>query len=469
MIKTRTISRGAGGLQVDMLRGSIGRNMLKFALPLIASGVLQQSFNAVDIAVVGQFCSKQSLAAVGSNGMIISLMLNLFIGISVGANVVIGNAIGRNDEEAAGRAARTAMGIAFISGILLMSIGWFAARPLLQLMDTPQDIIDLSTRYLQIFFLGMPFMMAYNFGAAILRSKGDTKRPFVALLCGGIVNVVLNVVLVAQFDMDVAGVGVATVVANGVNAAIIVEVLAREKGAVRVPLRHVRVFAPELRSEMRIGIPAGLQGMVFSVSNVFVQTAINRLGADAVAGSAVAVNFEFYCYYLVVAVVQAVVAFTAQNYGAGNTDRCRQVFRVGMWMSMLFCGVPNVLGAIFARPLAELFNAEPEVLTFAMERMHYVLACQWIASSYEIACASMRGLGYSILPTCVPIVGTCLLRVAGVQIMFATSYSFVNVMALYPLTWCMTGILGLAAHRYVASQALPAAASGARRTPIPRR
>lgn len=438
---------------IDMLNGSIGRSMLLFALPLIASGVLQQSFNAVDIAVVGQFCSKHSLAAVGSNGMIVSLLLNLFIGISVGANVVIANAIGRRDEAAAERAARTAMAVAFISGGVLLVIGWFAARPLLQLMDTPDEIIDLSTRYLQIFFLGMPFMMAYNFGAAILRSKGDTKRPFLALLCGGIVNVCLNIVLVAGFDMDVAGVGIATVVANGVNAAIIIEVLAREKGAFRVPLRSARVYMPELRSEMRIGIPAGLQGMVFSVSNVFVQTAINRLGPDAVAGSAVAVNFEAYCYYFVIAIVQAVVAFTAQNYGAGDAARCRRVFRIGMLMAVVACGVPNVVCAFFARSLAGLFTAEPGVIEFAMQRMHYVLVVQWVACSYEIGCAAMRGLGYSLLPTGVTVAGTCLLRVAGVQLMFMTSYSFLTVMSLYPLTWCLTGILALATYRVVARRA----------------
>lgn len=436
-----------------MLHGNILASMIVFALPLLASGVLQQSFNSIDVAVVGRWCSKQSLAAVGSNGMIISLIINLFIGISIGSNVVISNYIGRGDMNAVRRASRTAMAVAVVSGIALMIIGPAVARPLLEFMDTPSDVIDLSTEYLTIFFLGMPFMMVYNFGSAILRSKGDTQRPFYALVAGGLVNVALNLVFVLIFDMDVAGVAIATVIANAVNAAVIVWYLLREPDPYKLRIRDLRFDRGELMREMRIGVPAGLQGMLFSVSNVFVQSAINRLGSDAVAGSAAALNYEMYCYFIIVAVNQAVVAFTAQNYGAGDARRCRRVFLTGMLMAVVGSGVANLGIAAFADAFVGVFTTSPEVLEYGRLRIVHVLAFQFIACSYEVSGASMRGLGYSMTPTVITVVGSCLLRVVWIHIMFYIGYDYVELMHLYPISWTVTGVLALIAYRVITRKA----------------
>lgn len=436
-----------------MLHGNILASMIVFALPLLASGVLQQSFNSIDVAVVGRWCSKQSLAAVGSNGMIISLIINLFIGISIGSNVVISNYIGRGDMNAVRRASRTAMAVAVVSGIALMIIGPAVARPLLEFMDTPSDVIDLSTEYLTIFFLGMPFMMVYNFGSAILRSKGDTQRPFYALVAGGLVNVALNLVFVLIFDMDVAGVAIATVIANAVNAAVIVWYLLREPDPYKLRIRDLRFDRGELMREMRIGVPAGLQGMLFSVSNVFVQSAINRLGSDAVAGSAAALNYEMYCYFIIVAVNQAVVAFTAQNYGAGDARRCTRVFLTGMLMAVVGSGVANLGIAAFADAFVGVFTSSPEVLEYGRLRIVHVLAFQFIACSYEVSGASMRGLGYSMTPTVITVVGSCLLRVVWIHIMFYTGYDYVELMHLYPISWTVTGVLALIAYRVITRKA----------------
>lgn len=440
--------------EVNLLRGSILRNMILFALPLVASGILQQSFNSIDVAVVGRWCSKQSLAAVGSNGMIISLVINLFIGISVGANVVIANYIGRGDQKAVGRACRTAMAVALASGLLLTVVGSAVARPLLEAMDTPEDVIDLSTEYLTIFFLGMPFMMVYNFGAAILRSKGDTRRPFLALLAGGLVNVGLNLFFVLSLKMDVAGVAWATVIANGVNALLTVWFLRREEEPFRLRWRQVGFHRAELAKQLRIGIPAGVQGMLFSISNVFVQSAINRLGSDAVAGSAAALNYEFYCYFLIVAVNQAVVAFMAQNYGAGQYARCRRVFSIGLLLGGLSCAVANLTIAAFSGEAISVFTPVPEVALYGRLRLEHVLAFQFIATSYEIAGAAMRGLGSSLTPTVITVFGTCVVRVGMVHWYFLRGYDYTDLMHLYPLSWGLTGILALIAYRIIARRTL---------------
>lgn len=449
---------------IDMLRGSILRNMVLFALPLLASGILQQSFNSIDVAVVGRWCSNQSLAAVGSNGMIISLVINLFIGISVGANIVIANYIGRGDRDAVRRACRTAMCVALASGLLLMAIGTAVARPLLEVMDTPHDVIDLSTTYLRIYFLSMPFMMVYNFGAAILRSKGDTRRPFFALVISGLVNVVLNIVFVVGCGMDVAGVAWATVISYVVIAAITVGLLMREDEPFRLRLRELSVHRRELGKELRIGVPAGLQGMLFSISNVFVQSAINRLGSDAVAGSAAAVNYEMYCYFIIVAVNQAVVAFMAQNYGAGRADRCRRVFVLGMALAVACSMAANLGIAAFSAAFAGVFTTAPEVASYACLRIEHVLAFQFIACSYEIGGAAMRGLGYSMTPTVITVFGSCLLRVACIQWFFHHGYDYLDLMHLYPLSWAVTGVLALAAYTRISRRAYARMPSPAPRT-----
>lgn len=428
-------------VRIDMIHGGMIRKILTFSLPLIASGILQQSFNAIDVAVVGRFSSSRALAAVGSNGVIISILINLFIGISIGANVVIANYIGRNNHNGIRKSVATVGAVALISGIFLMLIGLCITRPILEWMDTPPDVIDLAAIYLRIIFLGMPFMMIYNFGSAIMRSMGDTKRPFYALIAGGIVNTLLNLVLVIRFGMSVEGVAIATVVANVINAAFIIYWLRREPAPYQLNLRHLYISRNELGKMLRIGVPAGVQGMVFSLANLFIQSAINSYGSDAIAGSAAALNYEVYCYFIISAFVQAAVAFISQNYGAGNYDRCRRAFRCCMMFSLVSCALANILIVWQHSFFLGLFSTDPQVMHYGMIRLHCVLMFQFIASSYEISGGALRGLGYSMTPTILTVFGTCVLRLIWVYTINAHCHRFDILMWIYPISWAITGLM----------------------------
>ncbi len=428
-----------GTIRIDMLHGNLLGKMLIFALPLAASSILQQLFNSVDVAVVGKFASSQALAAVGSNGSVISLMINLFVGISVGANVVIANYIGQKDEKGIRNAIHTVSVIALSSGLLLLVLGLLVAKPILELMDTPEDVIDLATVYLRIYFLGMPFMMIFNFGAAILRSMGDTKRPLYSLVISGIINTALNLLLVIVFEMSVAGVAIATVVANMVNAAIVVYFLTHEDEPFRLEFKKLSLSKLELKKMLRIGIPAGVQGMVFSIANVVIQSAINQFGSAAVAGSAAALNYEYYCYFVISAFSQAAVTFTSQNYGAGQIERCKKVFRQSMLLSTVCCAVLNLVLVWQKEFFISFFTSSPEVIYYASIRMQYVLLFQSIASSYEVSGAALRGLGYSITPTVLTIFGTCFLRLLWVYTVCREFTGFDTLMYIYPISWVVTG------------------------------
>lgn len=435
---------------VDMLSGNIYRNMFIFALPLIASGVLQQSFNSVDVAVVGRFIGHHALAAVGSNGPVINLIVNLFLGISVGANVVIANYIGRSDKDGVRRAISTAVALAFLSGVLLLCVGSSVATPILHALGTPDDVLEAATVYLRIYSVGMPFMMVYNFGAAILRSFGDTKRPFYALLAGGLVNVCLNLFFVLICGMGVDGVAWATVISNCVSASIIFIVLTREQDPYCVRIKKMSLrHKVELSKILKIGVPAGIQGMVFSFSNVFIQSAINTFGSDAMAGSAAAINFELYGYFIISAFAQSVVAFTGQNNGAGNLKRCGQVLKAGLVMSFIGSLCFDMTVCVFAPEAVSIFTTVPAVIAFAVTRIHCGTTFQFIACSYEMAGASLRGQGYSMTPTVITVIGTCLLRLAWVMVVRGHDGTFGELLIIYPVTWVVTGIAMLAARAVI--------------------
>ena len=435
--------------RVDMLSGNIWRNMLVFAIPLIASGVLQQSFNSVDIAVVGRFAGHKALAAVGCNGSVISLIVNLFVGLSVGANVVLANYIGRMNDEGIRRTVATTAALSLVSGFLLLCISQFVASPLLRALGTPDDVLDDATTYLRIYSLGMPFMMVFNFGSALLRSCGDTRRPFYALVAGGIVNVILNLVFVICFGMGVTGVAVATVIANIVSAAIIFEVLRRENEPYRLNIKRMGFEGSELAKILKIVFAAGVQGMVFWLYNVFIQAEINSFGTDAMAGSAAALNYESYSYFVIVAFAQSVVAFTGQNYGAANLSRCRSVMWVGMVLSVIGSGMINLGVVLFDRPALSIFTTDAAVMDYALIRIHVVLAFQFIACSYEIAGASLRGQGYSLTPTLITIGGTCVLRLGWVFMLTGTDASFSRLLLIYPITWIVTGVAMLITRAFI--------------------
>lgn len=443
--------------EIDMLHGPLLAKIIIFAMPLAASSILQQLFNSVDVAVVGRFDSSYALAAVGSNGPVISLLINLFLGISIGANVVISNHIGQKDNNLTKYAIRTTAATALFSGLALAVIGVLAARPILTIMGTPTEVLDMAVRYLRIYFIGTPFLLIYNFGSAILRSKGDTSRPLYILVIAGIINTVLNLILVIVFHMGVAGVAIATDIANVFSAASIIFLLIREEEPYRLNLRSIGINKNELKSMLMIGVPAGLQGMVFSFSNVLLQTTINSHGADAVAGSAAAVNFEYYCYFIISAFNGAAITFIAQNYGAGNYNRVKRIYWLCLGLSTLLSVASAQLFIWQKTFFVSLFTTDASVAEYAYTRMLIVLLWQFIACSYEISASAMRGMGKSMLPTLLTIVGTCLLRVVWVFAVCPVWTSYQTIMIVYPITWITTGIMVITAFHITARKKLAGA------------
>lgn len=435
--------------QINMLeRAGMTRKLVLFALPIMASGIVQQSFNAIDVAVVGRFVGSSAVAAVGTNGPVISLIINLFIGIAIGSNVVIANYIGQRDDRGVERAVHTSAMLALLSGVGLLLVGLMIAGPVLDALSTPEDILDDAALYLRIFALGFPAMMVYNFVSAILRSVGDTRRPFYWLCAGGALNVGLNLFFVIFMGMGVEGVAIATVAANYLSAAGVTFILMREQGALRLDLRRMRLHGNELRKILRIGVPAGVQGMVFALSNAFIQSGVNSFGREAMAGSAAAINFELYCFFVISSFAQAATAFISQNFGAGNRGNVRSVFRRCMALSVAGCLALNVGFCYFRVEFLHVFINVPEAVAFGAVRMQYVLLFQFIACSYEIAGASMRALGYSMTPTVIVILGTCLLRVFWVS---AGPYAeFRDLLLVYPLSWVITGSAVLIAYFIIA-------------------
>lgn len=427
--------------EIDMLHGPLLMKILIFALPLAASSILQQLFNSVDVAVVGHFASSQALAAVGSNTPVISLMINLFLGVSMGANVVISNHIGQNDTKRIKQAVNTAGMVAVIGGILLMFIGLTCAKPILTIMGTPSNVLPMAVTYLRIFFLGVPFFIIFDFGSAILRSMGDTKRPLYILIIAGIINTILNLIFVIYFKMGVAGVAVATDIANIVSALLIIILLIKEKEPYRLDIKRLQIEKSTLKRMLMIGIPAGLQGMVFSFSNVLVQTTINSHGAAAIAGSAAALNFEFYCYFIISAFNGAAISFIGQNYGAGKIKRVKRIFWICMAASIIGCGAFNTLFVWQHKFFIGLFSSDEAVQAYAFTRMRIVLAVQFIACSYEISASALRGMSISLPPTIMTIIGTCILRMIWVFAVCPVWQSFDTIMLVYPISWVVTGVM----------------------------
>ncbi|MBQ7067777.1 MAG: MATE family efflux transporter [Synergistaceae bacterium] len=431
---------------IDMLHGSLSDKILFFALPLAISMILQQLFNSADVAVVGRFDSPQAMAAVGSNGAAINLMVNLFVGLSIGTNVIVAKYIGKNEFDKIQDSIHTSILLALISGVILLIWGLFVARPILILMNTPADIIDLAIVYFRLYFLGMPFIMLYNFGSAILRSKGDSKKPLSSLAIGGVINVILNLIFVIIFRLSVVGVALATVISNIVSALIIVHALIHEESTFRLSFSKLSLKKIYLLQIIKIGLPAGLQGALFSISNITIQTAINGLGSYASAGSAAAVNFDFLTYYIVAAFTQAVVTFTSQNFGAGNYQRCKKIFNVTLALGVLFTGIACALCTIFRIELLSLYTVNPEVLNYAEIRMIHAIALLWLCNFYEIPGGCLRGMGYSTLPAVIVLLGCCALRIIWVSTVFGFYNSFAFLMDVYPVSWIITGIATLTAY-----------------------
>lgn len=435
------MEKSAKSNEIDMLHGPLLGKILTFAMPFAASSILQQLFNSVDVAVVGRFASSEALAAVGANTFLINLFINLFIGISVGTNVIIANHIGQHNKDGISKAVHTTALLALISGILLLFIGLLLARPILGWMGTPENVMHDAVLYLRIYFLGAPFFMVYNFGAAILRSKGDTKRPLYILLVAGVINTILNLVFVIAFHMSVAGVAIATGIANAFSATMIVALLRHEPAPFKLNFKEMHIDKPSMQRMLQIGMPAGLQGMVFSFSNIFVQTGINGFGSAAVAGASVSQTFDTYCYFLMSAFCAAAVTFTSQNYGAAQTARCKRIFWICLAAGAFSCFLANMMFLGFADFFLSIFTTDSTVVAYGKERMFIVLFFQALAACYEIPASAMRGMGHSLRPALLIVLGTCVFRLAWIFFVLPSWPGFDHLMMVYPISWIITGVL----------------------------
>ncbi len=432
--------------KIDMLNGPLLKKILTFAFPLAVSGILQQLFNSADVAVIGWFEDSYAQAAVNSNGALINLMINLFVGLSVGVTVAIAEHIGRNDTDDIHSIVFTAFAIALVSGLFLLIVGVTAAEPILRLMNTPETVLPLAAKYLKLYFIGMPFVMFYNFGAAILRSIGDTRRPLIVLVAAGVINVLLNLLFVAALKMSVAGVAVATVVSQAVSAGMVVFFIMRDK-TLRVRFGVSKIRAVYLKRIFRIGLPAGIQSAVFSLSNVIIQTAINGFGDKAMAGSGDAVYFEYYVYYFVSGFSQAAVTFMGQNYAAGKYDRCKKIFKLCILSGLAITTVMSLTFSLGGKLFLRIYTSDEEAIKYGLIRMWCVLSGEMLPSTYEVPGGALRGIGYSLLPACITVVGSCVLRIIWVYTVFAAfPDSFVMLMTVYPISWVITGAAMLTAY-----------------------
>jgi len=443
-----------GRHEIDMTEGPLLPQILAFSGPLILAGILQLLYNAADVIVVGNYAGHAALAAVSSTGALINLLVNIFMGLSVGASVVIARRYGARDVMGVRVAEHTAITLALYMGIGVGLLGFFLARPLLELMDSPTDVIDGATLYVRIYFLGMPANMLYNFGAATLRAVGDTKRPMYYLMIAGLVNVLLNLVLVIVFHLDVAGVAISTVISQVVSAVLVIVCLLRTRGVIQLDPHQCRIEKKSLLEMIRVGLPAGLQGSLFSISNVLIQSSINSFGSLVVAGNGVAANIEGFVYTAMNAEHQAAMTFASQNYGAKKYDRVRKT----MWCCLGTAAVIGLgMGMIiyaFGAPLMSLYNSEPQVIANGMIRMSIILPTYFLCGLMDVMAGQLRGIGYSVMPMIVSLTGACLLRIVWITTVFAANPTLQMLYLSYPISWGTTFVLHMICYQIVSRKRL---------------
>ncbi len=433
--------RRRSSYEINMTEGPLLRKLVQFSVPLAISGILQLLFNAADIVVVGRFAGSHSLAAVGSTGALNMLIINLFMGLSIGVNVLAARFYGAGRGRDLHETVHTAVLIAAISGFVLIFLGIGLSRPLLQMMDTPVDVIDHSVLYMRIIFAGMPACMLYNFGSAILRAVGDTQRPLYFLLTAGIINVLLNLFFVIVLHMGVAGVALATVISQCVSAALVILCLTRSEGPYRLNLKELKIYGPKLKDMTRIGIPAGIQSSMFSISNVLIQSTINSFGSVAMAGSTAAGNIEGFLFTSLDAFTQGSQSFVGQNYGAKKMDRVKRIIGICVGLVTALGLVLGVSAYLAADPLLGIYSSDPAVIEYGKQRMLINAVFYFTIGPMGIFVGGMRGMGYSILPMVDTIFGTCVLRVLWVYTVFVIWPSWLVLFASYPVSWALTGVL----------------------------
>ncbi|MBR5303145.1 MAG: MATE family efflux transporter [Clostridia bacterium] len=424
-----------------MTRGPVFSQVFFFALPIMLSGILQLLFNAADTIVVGRFAGSQALAAVGSVGSLNNLIISLFIGLSVGANVLVARYTGSRSNDAVSQTVHTSVLLSVLGGLLLTVLGIVLAHPLLEIMGSPEDVIDLAVLYVRILFVGMPVQMLYNFCAAILRAVGDTKRPLYYLTIAGVINVVLNLIFVVGFHMSVAGVALATIISQAVSACLVVRCLMGMEGPTRLFLRRLRIHPGKLREIIRIGLPAGIQSSVFSLSNVVIQSSVNSFGSIVIAGNAASANIGSFIYQAMNTFQQAVTCFASQNIGARKPRRIFAAMKASMIWSVITGVALGVLSCVFGKPLLSLYSSDPAVIAAGMERQIIVCAPYFLCGMMEVMTGALRGVGYSILPMAVSILGVCVFRIFWVMTVFKAIPTLGCLMISYPVSWLMTFVV----------------------------
>lgn len=434
---------------MDMCNGPLLKKIILFAIPLMLSGVLQLLFNAADVIVVGRFTGNEALAAVGSTSSLINLLINLFVGVSVGANVLLGKHIGARDEENASKTVHTAVTFALVVGIAMIFVGFFLSRPLLELMGTPEDVINLSVLYMRIYFVGMPAFMFYNFGAALLRAVGDTKRPLYFLTLAGIINVIFNLIFVIVFHMGVAGVALATIISEGISAFLVFLCLKGADGVLHLDHRSLGFHKDVAIQMMKIGLPAGLQGCIFSVSNVLIQSSVNSFGSIAMAGNTASANLEGFVYNAMNSLYQTSLSFTSQNMGAKKYKRVDKIL-IECLVIVMIVGIVMGGGAyLIGTSLLSIYSSDPQVISYGLLRMSLICVPYFLCGMMDVFVGSLRGMGYSVMPMLVSLTGACLFRIVWIFTIFATNRSLFVLYFSYPVSWALTATAHLICYMIV--------------------
>ena len=424
--------------RMDMTEGPLTTKIIKFTIPVMLTGILQLLFNTADVIVVGRFTGKTALAAVGSTGSLINLLVSLFMGLSIGTNVLVARYQGAKDDKAVSETVHTSIALGIVGGLILLIIGVVATRPLLEMMATPEDVIDQSTLYMRILFFGMPLNLILNFGAAILRAIGDTKRPLYYLTIAGVINLFLNIFLVTVFSLGVAGVAIATVISEGVSCGLILLCLKHETGAIRLYFNRIKINPSKCVDIMKIGLPAGLQGCIFSISNVLIQSSVNSFGSTVMAGNTAASNIEGFVYVSMNSLYQTCISFTSQNFGAGKFKRIKMVL-INCLVIVAITGL--VLGNsayFFGKFLLSAYNNEAEVISYGLIRLSIISTMYFLCGLMDVMVGAMRGIGYSILPMIVSLVGACGLRIVWIYTVFVKFRTLDILFISYPVTWTIT-------------------------------
>ncbi|MBR0139300.1 MAG: MATE family efflux transporter [Firmicutes bacterium] len=453
-MKRNSLSRS----RMDLTEGPLAENIILYALPIIATGMLQLLFNAADLVVVGRFCGSVSVAAVGATGAVINLTVTLFIGLSVGVGVQVATSLGAKDYARVSDTVHTAIPLGLIGGVALTGLGAALTLPLLRLMSTPDDVIGLSALYMRIYFAGMPASLIYNYGAAAMRADGDTRRPLYYLSTAGVVNVIMNVIFVVFFGLDVAGVALATIASQYLSAGLVLLALKRETGPIRFEWKKMKIRKEPLLQIVRIGLPAGLQGAMFSISNTIIQSSLNSFGSVAMAGCAAASNIEGFCYVAMNAFNQCAMNFIGQNYGAGKYDRVRKVVKLCVLDVVAVGLIVGWTVYLSGRTLLGIYITDSEdAIGYGLTRMKFISTVHFLNGLHDTMTGVLRGLGSSFVPMAVTVFGVCVTRIIWIYTVFQIPayHSLEMLFIVYPISWIITSAMLFVCYGILARKKLP--------------